>query len=199
MIKRINIPKHTNFILPAILLLVSACSAQAEAPAAAAQVPTNVPASTATPAPTDAPQPTPTEAPTDAPEPTEAEPTEMQPTEVAERPDITIVLPEGDAERGKKLALKWRCITCHVTNETGPRLGAEQGLPAVQARADMRIADAAYTGFATTSEEYLIEAVIDPSVYIVEGEWENKMDDIYNEELSEKDLADIIAWLMTVE
>jgi len=72
-------------------------------------------------------------------------------------------------------------------------------LPAVQARADMRIVDAAYTGFATTPEEYLIEAVIDPYVYIVEGEWENKMDDIYNEELSEKDLADIIAWLMTVE
>ena len=72
-------------------------------------------------------------------------------------------------------------------------------LPAVQARADMRIADASYTGFATTPEEYLIEAVIDPSVYIVEGEWENKMDDIYDEELSEKDLADIIAWLLTVE
>ena len=199
MIKRINIPKHTYFVLPAILLLLSACSAQAEAPAAAEQASTNVPVSTATLASTDTPQPTPTEAPTDAMLPTEAEPTEVKPTEVAERPDITISLPDGDAERGKKLALKWRCITCHVTNETGPRLGAEQGLPAVQARAELRIADAAYTGFATTPEEYLIEAVIDPSVFIVKGEWEYKMDDIYDEELSEKDLADIIAWLMTLE
>ena len=199
MIKRINIPKYTYFVLAAILLLVSACSAQGGVPAAAVQAPSDGPASTKITAPTDTPQPTPTEAPADAPELTEAEPKEMQPTEVEERPDIKIMLSEGDAERGKKLALKWRCITCHVTYETGPRLGAEQGLPAVQARANMRIADAKYTGFATTSEEYLIEAVIDPSVYIVEGEWENKMDDIYDEELSEKDLADIIAWLMTVE
>ena len=128
-----------------------------------------------------------------------AEPTAAEPTEAAERPDITVALPDGDAERGKKLALKWRCITCHVTNETGLRLGAEQGLPAIQERAELRIADAAYTGFAATAEEDLIEAVIDPSVYIVEGEWEYKMDDIYDEELSEKDLADIIAWLKIVE
>jgi len=199
MIKRIYIPKLNYLVLPVILLLLSACSAQGGVPAAAVQVPTNVPASTAITAPTDTPQPTPTEAPADALLPTEAEPTELKPTEVEERPDIKIMLSEGDAERGKKLALKWRCITCHVTYETGPRLGAEQGLPAVQARAELRIADAAYTGFATTPEEYLIEAVIDPSVYIVEGEWENKMDDIYDEELSEKDLADIIAWLKTVE
>ena len=109
----------------------------------------------------------------------EAEPTAAEPTEAAERPDITVALLDGDAERGKKLALKWRCITCHVTNETGPRLGAEQDLPAMIARAELHIADAAYTGFVATAEEYLIEAVIDPSVYIAEGEWEYKMDDIY--------------------
>ena len=76
---------------------------------------------------------------------------------------------------------------------------AEQGLPAVLARAELPIADAAYSGFATSPEEYLVEAVIDPAVYIAEGEWEYQMDVIYSEELSEKDLADIIAWLKIVE
>jgi len=69
----------------------------------------------------------------------------------------------------------------------------------MQLRAEMRIADAAYTGLATTPEEYLIEAIIDPSVYISEGEWEYEMDDVYDVELSEEDLADIIAWILSVE
>lgn len=195
MFKRIYIPKLLYLALPVIFLLLSACSAQEAVPTASTPVPTDVPAPTATPAPSDTPLP----APSDVPEPTEAEPTEVQPTEVEERPDITIALLEGDAERGKKLALKWRCITCHVTNGSAPRFGAEQGLPEMQLRAEMRIADAAYTGFATTPEEYLIEAIIDPSVYISEGEWEYEMDDKYNEELSEEDLADIIAWILSVE
>lgn len=195
MFKRIYTPKLLYLVLPVIFLLLSACSAEEEVPAASTQVPTDIPASTATPAPTDTPLPDPTE----APEPTEAEPTEEQPTEVEERPDITITLPEGDAEHGKKLALKWRCFSCHVTNDIAPRFGAEQGLPAILARAEIRITDAAYTGSATTPEEYIIEAIIDPSVYISEGEWEEAMADIYNGELSEEDLADIIAWMLTVE
>jgi cytochrome c553 len=199
MFKRICIPKLLIIVLPVILLLLSACSAQNEVPASSTQAPTEKPDSTVKTSPTVTPLPDLSEAPTDAPEPTEAEPTEVQPTEVEERPDITIKLPEGDAERGKKLALKWRCITCHVNNGNGPAYGAEAGLPALLERAEMRISDAAYTGFATTPEEYIIEAIIDPSVYIAEGEWEYEMDDIYNVELSEKDLADIIAWLLTVE
>ena len=69
---------------------------------------------------------------------------------------------------------------------------AADPIPAMLERAEMSIADVAYTGFATTPEEYLIEAIIDPSVYISEGEWEYAMADDYDEDLSEKDLADII-------
>jgi cytochrome c2 len=199
MLKQICIPKLLYLLLLFVFLLLSACSAQSEIPETSTQVPTDMPAATTTLAPSDTPPPTPTEVPTDAPEPTEIEPTEEQPTDIEERPDITIALPEGDAERGKNLALKWRCFSCHVTYENGPRFGAEQDLPAMLERAEMRIADVAYTGFATTPEEYLIEAIIDPSVYISEGEWEYAMADDYDEDLSEKDLADIIAWIMTVE
>ena len=97
------------------------------------------------------------------------------------------------------MALKWRCITCHVNNETVIDLTSTDELPAVGARGELRLADAAYRGNATTPSEYLVESVIDPSVYIVAGEWEYEMDDIYAEELSEKDLADVIAWLLTLE
>ena len=63
-------------------------------------------------------------------------------------------------------------------------------------RLELRIAEAGYTGFASTADEYILEAIIDPSVDIVPGEWEYKMDEVYDEELSEKDLAVIIAWLL---
>ena len=98
----------------------------------------------------------------------------------------------------RNFALKWRCFSCHVTHEVAPRFGAGQALPAILERSGIRITDAAYTGFATTPEEYIIESIIDPSVYIIEGDW-YEMDDIYDEELSEEDLADIIAWMLTVE
>lgn len=199
MFKRITFQKLFYRFLPAIFVLLVACSTQEGLPATSTPVPTDILAATPTPEPTDTPLPTQTEAPTETPLSIETPLTEAQPTEVEERPDITILLQEGDPERGKKLALKWRCFTCHVTNESAPRLGVEQGLPAMLARAELRIADTVYSGFATTPEQYLIESVIDPSVYVVEGDWKSAMDDIYDVELSEKDLADVIAWILTVE
>ena len=191
MFKHICIQKNIYLALPVVFLLLSACSSQEEAPADPTSLPTNTPIASATSAATDTPIPEPTAAPSEAPESTEA-----KPTMVEERPDITIALPDGDAERGRKLALKWRCFTCHVTNENGPRLGTTDELPAMLERAEMRIAEAGYAGFATTPMEYIVEAIIDPSVYLADGEWEYKMDEVYREELSDKDLADVVAWLV---
>jgi hypothetical protein len=120
------------------------------------------------------------------------------PRKEVERPDITMTLPEGDPERGYTLAQRWQCVICHVRSDGSPRLGADGALPAIMERAEMRIADSAYSGSATTPEEYLIESIIDPRLYEVEGEWEISMNDAYYA-LPEQDLADIIAWVLTVE
>jgi hypothetical protein len=109
-----------------------------------------------------------------------------------------MTLPEGDPERGEKLALARVCITCHVNSEGPPRLGTDGDLPAIQERATLRIKNPAYTGFATTTEEYLLESITDPRIYEVDGDWLESMTDNYYD-LPEQELADLIAWMLTFE
>lgn len=115
-----------------------------------------------------------------------------------DRPDITIVLPEGDPEQGSKLGLARGCVGCHITYEGPPRFRADGDLPAMLARAAMRINDPDYTGDASTPEEYLVESITDPRLYEVAGDWVESMRDDYYD-LSEQELADIIAWMVIVE
>ena len=112
--------------------------------------------------------------------------------------DITIELPRGDPENGHKLARRWNCVSCHETVKIAPGFGEEEELLAILARAEMRISDPAYTGEATTPEEYLIEATILPAAYVLEGfEERGLMDDFLFEYLTVQDLADIMAWMLT--
>lgn len=198
------------FFLLATLLVLSACSDQGGS-ASISLDSTDPSAPTATTIPFDPPEPTytsePTEppAPTDSPEPTDhPEPTEGKPTKIihprlpVDRPDITMDLPEGDPERGAKLALARVCITCHLNGEGPPRLGADGELPAMLARAAQRIEDPAYTGTAATPEEYLFESITDPRIYEVDGDWSESMADDYYD-FPEQDIADLIAWMLTIE
>lgn len=199
MIKRVYIRESKLYLLVTLLLL-SACSAPGGASSISPE-PTDPPAPTYTIVPTDTPEPEPTNTlePTEAPEPTETKPTKIiRPRLPVDRPDITMDLPEGDPERGAKLALARVCITCHVNGEGPPRLGADGDLPAMLARAALRIEDPAYTGSATTPEEYLLESITDPRIYEVDGDWPESMADNYYE-LPEQDLADLIAWMLTIE
>lgn len=144
-------------------------------------------------------EPQPTVSLTDTPEPTAAEPTQKRLERLPfDRPDISMTLPEGDPERGAKLALAKVCITCHVNAEEPPRLGADGDLPAIWERAALRIEDPAYTGNATTQQEYLLESITDPRLYEVDGIWLESMADNYYE-LPAQDLADLIAWMKTFE
>ena len=167
--KRINFPLSPFIFLLASVLLISACSPPGE------------PSS-------------PSPVPTDQPEPAQ----KHLPRYPYDRPDITMTLPEGDPERGEKVALAKVCITCHVNSDGVPRFGADNDLPAILERATLRIDDPAYTGNATTPQEYLIESITDPRLYEVDGDWPESMADNYHD-LPEQDLADLIAWMLTVE
>jgi hypothetical protein len=182
--KRISFFLSSFIFLSASLLFVSACSA----PGAS-----SIPSSAATDMPES------TLSPTDTPEPTATEPTQKRlPRYPFDRPDISMTLPEGDPERGEKLALARVCITCHVNEDGPPRLGADGNLPAIFERATLRIADPAYSGNATTPVEYLIESITDPRIYEVDGNWLESMTDNYYD-LPVQELADIIAWMLTIE
>lgn len=166
---RLNFTLSSLIMLLAFVLLVSACSAAGEASS-------------------------PSPVPTDQPESTQR----RLPRYPFDRPDISMTLPEGDPEHGEKVALAKVCITCHVNSDGPPRFGADNDLPAIWERAAQRIEDPAYTGSATTPQEYLIESITDPRIYEVDGDWPESMADNYYD-LPEQDLADLIAWMLTFE
>jgi hypothetical protein len=154
--------------------------------------PTTTP--TTTPRPTDTPIP-PTETATMVPPTPTLEPTEFP----AVGTDITISLPEGNVDDGLFLARRWGCYECHITFTHGPLFLSSAIGPSISERAASRIEDPSYTGTATTAEEYLVESILLPEVYVVEFYEREPMDDDYDERLTAQDVADILAWLSTLE
>ena len=113
--------------------------------------------------------------------------------------DLGIELPEGNSERGQSRAIQFRCAVCHIQGARGPRFDAAGGLPSNLERGELRIADPAYEGSASTNQEYVIESVLLPEVYVIPGEWVEQMPTDYVDLMTEQDLADITAWLSSFD
>lgn len=102
------------------------------------------------------------------------------------------ILAIGDPERGKELyesggASMIPCTTCHTLDGTdlvGPTF---QGLAA---RAETRV-----EGLPAAS--YIRQSIIFPSAYLVSG-YANSMNVTYNQMLSDEEIDDIVAYLLTV-
>jgi hypothetical protein len=109
--------------------------------------------------------------------------------------DIHLELPEGDPERGRQLAARYQCSTCHVIHSVAPAFTSSDVLPAIGERAEMRLADPDYRGQATTPEEYLIESILLPEAFLIEGSWAHPMDSYYDQRMTAQELADILGWL----
>ena len=58
------------------------------------------------------------------------------------------------------------CATCHTFDGRGNRC---TDLAGIGARAERRIQDASYRGRASTGSEYLVESLLNPGLYVVEG------------------------------
>ncbi len=143
---------------------------------------------------------------TETPDPSTATPTKIPRVGT----DITIELPEGDPARGQALAkneikdllgLDLACSSCHeVTAIVAPDFVASGEWPAVGERGAIRIAEADYTGAATTPEQYLFESIVLPEAYYIEapepGDWFQQMPD-YSQRLSRQDVADLIAYMLS--
>ena len=116
--------------------------------------------------------------------------------------ELNMELPDGDPEKGYLTAIRYRCNGCHVEDdhpENGPRFAAFDGLPNILERGEVRITDLEYRGRATSNYEYIIESILLPEAYFVAGEWPEAMS-IYNINIIEdQELADILAWMETVE
>lgn len=101
----------------------------------------------------------------------------------------------GDAERGAQLFARGReatppCLTCHqvVSGQTGFTVGPN--LAGIGERAGMQIAGLA-------AEAYLRQSILEPHNYIVSG-YRDIMYPDYSVHLSEPDIHDLIAYLLTL-
>jgi hypothetical protein len=125
-----------------------------------------------------------------------------KPTQSAEI-NLKIALPQGDPERGFRIASSsFGCYECHANDEfpdSGPRFASSGDLPFILERGEARLALPEYEGEATTNMEYMIESIFLPEAYMVSGEWPNEMSTVYRLIMSDQDLADILAWIATLE
>ncbi len=113
--------------------------------------------------------------------------------------DITAALPTGDTARGKTLAEgPLGCVNCHILAPVGPAWMAQAGQPGIGARAEARIKQPDYTGKAADATHYLLESIVQPNVYVVQGFQPGVMPQNFGQRMSAQDLADVIAYLLTL-
>jgi len=99
----------------------------------------------------------------------------------------------GNPANGEKL-FDNRCLACHAIEADEERVGPSvAGLATESAKI---INDSNYTGEAQTAEAYILESIIDPEAYLTEG-YAPVMSTNYGDQLSEQELADLVAYLMT--
>jgi nitric oxide reductase subunit C len=111
--------------------------------------------------------------------------------------DITKTLPAGDPAAGEALANSLACTACHIAAPTGPAWLAVADQPGIGTRAASRITQADYTGKATSAEQYLFEAIVAPGAYLVSGFPDGVMPPTYASTLTDQNMADLIAYLLS--
>lgn len=112
--------------------------------------------------------------------------------------DIAQTLPAGDEARGQALAEgALGCAACHTLSTVGPAWAGDGTTPGIGGRAAARLAEAGYTGAATTAEQYLLESIVDPNAYVVEGFATGLMPTNFGARLTPQDAADLIAYMLS--
>jgi cytochrome c2 len=101
----------------------------------------------------------------------------------------------GDAERGRQIFTQGvnnapPCSTCHLVIEGEQRFSLGPNLAGVGERGGGRVED-------LTAEDYIRQSILEPHLYIVPG-YRDIMYPDFGEHLSDNDVTDLIAYLMTL-
>jgi mono/diheme cytochrome c family protein len=113
--------------------------------------------------------------------------------------DIFISLPEGDIEAGRSLSAGAAgCAGCHELSAVGPPWAPQEDLPGIGERVEMLVESGDYSGQATSVEQYLVESVIAPNNFIFEGYDANIMPGNYGDRLTVQELADMVAYMLSL-
>lgn len=104
----------------------------------------------------------------------------------------------GNPENGKKLYNSATlgknsaegCISCHNYDESKGLADKAPYTAGTGTRAESRVAG-------MTAEEYIHESILTPNAYVVENYKEGDMYQKWQEDLSEQQIADLVAYLLT--
>jgi len=132
------------------------------------------------------------------PPPTPTQPVEETPTAaaaeetpVAEPTQVETVLP-GDPEAGRELFITLGCTVCHTISSIPEAIGL------LGPNQDRLATTAANRVEGLSAEEYIRQSILDPSAFIVEGFFD-LMPSNFGDLLSEEELNDLVAFLLTLE
>ena len=98
-------------------------------------------------------------------------------------------LPAGDAAQGEQIYLAQPCHTCHTDLTVGPAFPGDSPLAV---RAVTR-----KPGY--PAELYIYESIVAPNAEIVPGFQQDIMPGDFRQTLTDQELADLIAYLMTIK
>lgn len=112
--------------------------------------------------------------------------------------NITKELPQGDPAAGEELAVTLGCTACHIAAPTGPAWAAGVE-PGIGTRSASRFTQSDYSGSAKSAEEYLFESIVISNAYIVPSFSDGIMPNNYANQLTDQQVADLIAYLLTFE
>jgi cytochrome c551/c552 len=113
--------------------------------------------------------------------------------------DITKALPAGDPQKGEALATAKGCVGCHITATVGPAWLAAGDVPGIGTRAQARFKESDYTGKATSAEQFLVEAIVQSNASVAPGFNPGIMTQTLGQSLSAQDVADLVAYLLTLK
>ena len=113
--------------------------------------------------------------------------------------DITKELPEGEATAGEALAASLGCTACHITTATGPAWLPSAEMPGIGERAATEFSLPEYSGNATSAEQYLFESIVDPNIFLASGFASGLMPQNYGATLTDQNMADLIAYLLSLK
>ena len=205
-------PAATEALTPTVEIEVTAEPDETVTPAATEALTPTVeataePDETVTPAATEAltptveaggllPSPTPSRVsstPTPAATPTEPAPeaaAEADPALAGLPDDVLAAMTDADPARGEQLTLTNGCIGCHALNPNQVMAGPTWHNVGATAATRVEGESAAL---------YLYNSIFHPNDYVVEGYMPNIMLQIYEQTLNDQDIADIIAYLLSLQ